>query len=102
VLGLVADHSEARHLAERLRSAVATSGSEHHRKVTVSIGVALTRPGYGEDPADALWRLIDRADVAMYQAKQGGRDQVALATAAVVPTPRVPGGPAPRAASGRA
>ncbi|WP_246078373.1 GGDEF domain-containing protein [Modestobacter excelsi] len=102
VLGLVADHSEARHLAERLRSAVAASGSEHHRKVTVSIGVALTRPGYGEDPADALWRLIDRADVAMYQAKQGGRDQVALATAAVVPAPRVPGGPAPRAASGRA
>jgi diguanylate cyclase (GGDEF)-like protein len=102
VLGLVADHSEARHLAERLRSAVATSGSAQHRRVTVSIGVALTRPGYGEDPADALWRLIDRADVAMYQAKQGGRDQVALATAAVVPTPRVAGGPAPRAASGRA
>jgi diguanylate cyclase (GGDEF)-like protein len=102
VLGLVADHSEARHLAERLRSAVAASGSEQHRRVTVSIGVALTRPGYGEDPADALWRLIDRADVAMYQAKQGGRDQVALATAAVVPAPRVPGGPAPRASSGRA
>ncbi len=102
VLGLVADHSEARHLAERLRSAVAASGAEQHRRVTVSIGVALTRPGYGEDPADALWRLIDRADAAMYQAKQGGRDQVALATAAVVPAPRVPGGPPPRAASGRA
>jgi diguanylate cyclase (GGDEF)-like protein len=102
VLGLVADHSEARHLAERLRSAVAASGAEHLRRVTVSIGVALTRPGYGEDPADALWRLIDRADVAMYQAKQGGRDQVVLATAAVVPAPRVAGGPAPRAASGRA
>jgi diguanylate cyclase (GGDEF)-like protein len=101
VLGLVADHSEARHLAERLRSAVAASGSEEHRRVTVSIGVALTRPGDGEDPADGLWRLIDRADAAMYQAKQGGRDQVALATAAVVPAPRVPGGPAPRAASGR-
>ena len=101
VLGLVADHSEARHLAERLRSAVAASGSEEHRRVTVSIGVALTRPGDGEDPADGLWRLIDRADAAMYQAKQGGRDQVALATAAVVPAPRVPGGSAPRAASGR-
>ncbi|CCH87331.1 Diguanylate cyclase (GGDEF) [Modestobacter italicus] len=101
VLGLVADHSEARHLAERLRSAVAASGSEEHRRVTVSIGVALTRPGDGEDPADGLWRLIDRADAAMYQAKQDGRDQVALATAAVVPAPRVPGEPAPRAASGR-
>jgi diguanylate cyclase (GGDEF)-like protein len=102
VLGLVADPSEARHLAERLRLAVAASGAEHHRRVTVSIGVALTRPNDGEDPTDALWRLIDRADVAMYEAKQNGRDQVALATGAVVPTPRVAGGPASHAAGGRA
>jgi diguanylate cyclase (GGDEF)-like protein len=102
VLGLVADPSEARHLAERLRLAVAASGSALHLQVTVSIGVALTRPGYGEEPSDALWRLIDRADVAMYEAKQHGRDQVVLAAATVVPAPRVPGGPAPHTATGRA
>ena len=45
--------------------------------MTASVGIALTRPVDGEDAADALWRLIDRADAAMYEAKQQGRDRVA-------------------------
>src|SRR5829696_1774203 len=94
VLGLVSDPTEARHLAERLRLAVAGCGARHDHPVTVSIGIALTRPGYGEEPADALWRLVDRADAAMYEAKQSGRDRVVLARAAVVPAPRVAGGTA--------
>jgi diguanylate cyclase (GGDEF)-like protein len=102
VLGLVSDSSEARHLAERLRLAVAGTGARLHRQVTVSIGVALVRPGYGEQPTDALWRLIDRADAAMYEAKQHGRDRVVLASATVVPVPRVAGGPTSRSAGGRA
>ncbi len=77
VLGLVADPSEARRLGERLRMAVAASGVKQQRPVTVSIGVALTRPVDGEDAADAMWRLVDRADGAMYEAKQAGRDRVA-------------------------
>jgi PleD family two-component response regulator len=84
-------------LAERLRLAVASCGANESCPVTVSIGVALTRPGYGEEPADALWRLVDRADAAMYEAKQSGRDRVVLARAAVVPVPRVAG---PTATSG--
>jgi hypothetical protein len=55
--------------------------------VTASIGLALCRPRDGEDPADALWKLIDRADAAMYDAKKQGRDRVA---AVLVPRPRVP------------
>ena len=62
------------------------------RQVTVSIGVALAGPADGEDPTDALWRLVDRADAAMYQAKQGGRDKVVVAGSAVVPLPRAANG----------
>ncbi len=77
VISLVSDPSEASALAERLRRAVAQTRTEAGHTVTASIGIALTRPVDGEDPADALWRLIDRADVAMYEAKQAGRDRVA-------------------------
>jgi len=77
VLGLVADPDEAAHLAERLRTAVANSRTSDGHAVTASIGIALTRPVEGEDATDALWRLVDRADAAMYEAKQQGRDRVA-------------------------
>jgi diguanylate cyclase (GGDEF)-like protein len=77
VLGLVGDPDEAARLAERLRTAVAVSRTADGHGVTASIGIALTRPIDGEDAADALWRLVDRADAAMYEAKQQGRDRVA-------------------------
>jgi diguanylate cyclase (GGDEF)-like protein len=86
VLGLVCDPAEARRLAERLRLAVSTSCTEH--QVTVSIGVALVRPTDGDVATDGLWRLVDRADVAMYEAKQSGRDRVSIAVGASVPRPR--------------
>jgi len=46
--------------------------SNGHQPVqaTLSIGVTLARPGESVDG------LIARADQAMYQAKQGGRNQV--------------------------
>jgi len=84
VLGLVGDPVEARRLAERLRAAVAASRTGGGHTVTASIGVALTRPVDGEDAAGAMWRLVDRADGAMYEAKQAGRDRVA----AVLPRQR--------------
>src|SRR3954471_18794963 len=84
VLGMVGDGAEAAHLAERLRAAVAGSRTDVGHSVTASIGVALTRPVDGEDAGNALWRLVDRADAAMYEAKQQGRDRVA---ALLVPHP---------------
>jgi diguanylate cyclase (GGDEF)-like protein len=86
VLGLVSDPTEARRLAERLRLAVSASCAEH--QVTVSIGVALVRPSDGDVATDGLWRLVDRADVAMYEAKQSGRDRVSIAVGASIPHPR--------------
>ncbi|MGR7028125.1 GGDEF domain-containing protein [Geodermatophilus sp. URMC 62] len=77
VLGLVGDPTEAGRLAERLRHAVSATRSAYGHAVTASIGVALTNPVDGEDATDALWRLVDRADAAMYEAKQAGRDRVA-------------------------
>jgi diguanylate cyclase (GGDEF)-like protein len=41
-------------------------------RVTVSMGVALSRPG---EPLD---RLLERADVALYEAKSQGRNRVVL------------------------
>jgi diguanylate cyclase (GGDEF)-like protein len=87
VLGLVGDPDEAAHLAERLRCAVAGSRTAHGHAVTASIGIALARPVDGEHPTDALWRLVDRADAAMYAAKQQGRDRV---VALSVPPARSP------------
>jgi diguanylate cyclase (GGDEF)-like protein len=77
VLGLVGDPDEAARLAERLRTAVANTRTADGHAVTASIGIALTRPADAEDATDELWKLIDRADAAMYEAKQQGRDRVA-------------------------
>ena len=85
VLGMVADLAEGNRLAERLRRAVADARTDSGHTVTASIGIALARPAEGEDPVGGLWRLLDVADAAMYQAKQAGRNRVA---AVLSPHPR--------------
>jgi diguanylate cyclase (GGDEF)-like protein len=85
VVGMVSDSDEADRLGERLRAAVAGTRTADGHAVTVSIGVALVRPVDGDDPASSLWRLIDRADAAMYEAKRSGRDRVRTLP---VPRPR--------------
>jgi diguanylate cyclase (GGDEF)-like protein len=59
-------------LAERLRSAVAGLAIRHYGIVTASFGVATHRKG------EASRDLVKRADMAMYAAKQGGRNRVEL------------------------
>jgi diguanylate cyclase (GGDEF)-like protein len=85
VVGMVSDSDEAARLGERLRLAVAGTRTDDGHGVTASIGLALVRPVDGEDAPGSLWRLIDRADAAMYVAKRSGRDRVA---AVRVPQPR--------------
>ena len=63
----------ARTLAERIRAKVAAATFPGGLKLTISVGVAAT----GE-PA-LFTQLIDRADQALYTAKQGGRNQVRVA-----------------------
>jgi diguanylate cyclase (GGDEF)-like protein len=75
----VADAETARRAADRLRAVIgerdaATSASVPIR-VTLSVGCAV-----GQGEAD---RLVDAADAALYVAKEGGRDRVAMAPAPV-------------------
>lgn len=63
----------ARTLAERIRAKVAAATFPGGLKLTISVGIAAT-----DDPA-LFTQLIDRADQALYQAKQGGRNQVRVA-----------------------
>ena len=67
------DLAGARTLAERLRAKVASATFPGGLKLTISIGVAAT-----DEPA-VFTQLIDRADQALYAAKQGGRNQVRVA-----------------------
>ncbi|SOC50851.1 diguanylate cyclase (GGDEF) domain-containing protein [Blastococcus aggregatus] len=89
---------EAERLAERLRAAVAGSRGEAGLIVTASVGLAVAAPD-DDDPVTGMWRLVERADTAMYAAKRGGRDRVAVADQPPRPAPadRAPEGPpAPR------
>ena len=57
-----------------LRREVADASSGLARPVTASFGVALYRQG------ESWEALVDRADLALYRAKEGGRNRVALET----------------------
>jgi diguanylate cyclase (GGDEF)-like protein len=66
---------EAIALAERLRQHIETVEFKTVGKITVSIGVAEAIPG-----KESRRRLFERADQAMYRAKQSGRNRVEAAS----------------------
>jgi diguanylate cyclase (GGDEF)-like protein len=77
---------DGRHLAERIRNAVAAAPFELPEgariEITVSIGIAEFVPGSGIDDLKSLGdALIARADVALYGAKAAGRDRVVVEAA---------------------
>lgn len=72
--GISLDHAGA--LAERIRAAVEAkviTSSGQRVPVTTSVGVSCLDPSLAE-PVD----LVERADAALYQAKQSGRNRVLL------------------------
>lgn len=75
---------------ERVRSKMRELTIMHQGKslgmVTLSVGVA-TFPAHGMSPKD----LMAAADAALYEAKRGGRDQVAVAVAKSAEEIVVPG-----------
>lgn len=66
---------QVRQVADKLRHLLAEPMllDGHHLQVTPSIGVALI-PDHGETPAD----LLKRADIALYRAKDSGRNAIQL------------------------
>jgi len=60
-------------VAEHVRSAVADQVSVSGVRVTISLGVSVYQAGDADDAA-----LLRRADAALYQAKQAGRNQVVV------------------------
>jgi diguanylate cyclase (GGDEF)-like protein len=71
-----ADADRATEVGSAIRAAVAALAIAHpasaHRMVTVSVGVAATRPNEMHQPHD----LIEAADAALYAAKRRGRNLV--------------------------
>ncbi len=63
----------ARHVAEKMRTAIENQVSPQAWTCTASFGVASYRPG------DSVQALIARSDAALYAAKAGGRNQVSTA-----------------------
>lgn len=80
LLGQSGQH-KAIEIAERIRAIVADTdfpNGENHANITVSVGVSTInfQKRINEDPKLIGRHLLQRADKALYQAKQNGRDQV--------------------------
>jgi diguanylate cyclase (GGDEF)-like protein len=81
-IGDDSDRPPSKVVAERIRSSVGALELDNLR-LTGSVGIA-TYPADGRYE-ETCWELIERADRALYRAKELGRDRVCVATAAAAP-----------------
>lgn len=64
-------------VAERLRKAIADDpeGNKYWKeKITASIGATVVSPGRNDDTVEIMDRMLQEADIALYNAKAAGRD----------------------------
>ena len=78
-----ADEKLGRHIGERVRRAVNQApfrlGDGSQLPVTLSVGIAVLPGGAQRNAGEtAAVSLVERADQALYRAKQGGRDRVCV------------------------
>ena len=75
------EESEALLVAERIREGVASlvcaKVADDEIKIQISLGIAVYEPGLGapETPIQLMKKYFRRSDLAMYKAKQSGRNQ---------------------------
>ncbi len=78
IIAAGADLDNARKLAEKLCHTVASSEMPHSQspygRITISIGAVASVP----EDATGAEGLLHRAGVALYQAKDGGRNRIAV------------------------
>jgi diguanylate cyclase (GGDEF)-like protein len=78
------DEDNAYAVAERVRKTLAEASLDIaglHLTITASFGVATTWPARHNEP---IAQLFERADAALYRAKESGRNRVALAAPTAV------------------
>jgi diguanylate cyclase (GGDEF)-like protein len=64
------DANQTRQAAEKLRERIAATPVEKDLSVTISLGVTTT------DGSETLEEVVERADGALYAAKENGRNRV--------------------------
>ncbi len=74
ILAQMADRESAERLYQRLQQAVAEHSFDKIEHITFSAGIAQLKP-----ETDTVASILDRADKALYKAKENGRNQAVIA-----------------------
>lgn len=71
-------HNEALRISERLRNIIETSPIQIHGQADIPITVSIGMTQYAATSPETIQNLINKADFALYQAKEQGRNKVIM------------------------